>query len=142
MGLLNDMTGIGALAGAASTIINHFFPDKTQEEKDALTKEMQEMMNSQNLTLAQLDVDKAEAQSSDPMQHWRGALGWVCVAAFGWHYVGLPVFQYLAAVGVQMHWMQAVPTPPDLNTAELSTILMGMLGLGGMHVAERIKGVA
>ena len=137
-----DITGIGALADAASSIINHFFPDKTQEEKDKLTVEMQTMMNEQNLTLAQLQIDNSEAQSTDPMQHWRGALGWVCVLAFGWHYVGLQVFQYIMAVGVQQGWVHALPAPPDLNTAELSTVLMGMLGLGGMHVAERIKGVS
>jgi hypothetical protein len=133
-----DITGIGAAADAVSSIINHFFPDKTQEEKDRLALEMQGVMNARNLTLAQLDIDKAEAQSSDPLQHWRGALGWVCVAAFAWHYVGLPVFQYGAAALVSYGWAKAIPAPPDLNYGELTTILYAMLGIGTLHAGQMI----
>jgi hypothetical protein len=139
MGLLSDATGIGALGDAVSSIVNHFFPDKTQQEKDQAALELQGIMNQFNLTKGQIDVDQAEAASTDKWQHWRGAMGWVCVVAMAWHYIGLPIFQYIAALGVVVHALGAIPAPPDLNTAELSTILMGMLGLGGMHMYQTIK---
>ncbi|MFB9126725.1 hypothetical protein ACFFYR_27510, partial [Paraburkholderia dipogonis] len=31
---------------------------------------------------------------------------------------------------------------PPMDLSELSTLTLGMLGLGGLHVAERIKGAA
>ncbi len=134
MGL--DVTGIGALATAAEGIINHFFPDKTQEEKSRMALELQGMMNNQNLEIAQLDVDKAEAQSSDPLQHWRGGLGWVCVMGYAWNFVGLPLTQAIASI-------IGHPLPlPSLDIGPLATLTLGMLGLGGLHVAERIKGVS
>ncbi len=141
-GILSDVSGIGALGDAVQGIVNHFFPDKTQQEKDQAAIELQTLMNQFNLTKGQIDVDQAEAASTDKLQHWRGFLGWVCTAAFAWHYVGLEVFQYVAAVGVANHWFASMPQPPALDISELYPLLMGMLGLGAMHVTERVKGVS
>jgi hypothetical protein len=137
-----SLTGAGELADFATALVGKFFGDKTQQEKDQAALAIQSLANEFNLVKAQTDVDLAEAQSSDRLQHWRGALGWVCVLAFGWHYVGLPIFQYVAAVLVQMKEIAGIPMPPDLNDAALQTVLLGMLGLGAMHVTERIKGVS
>ena len=65
-----DITGIGTAAQAAKNIIGMFFPDKTEEDKAKLAASLA-------LIQSQTDIDKAEAQSSDPLQHWRGGLGWV-----------------------------------------------------------------
>jgi hypothetical protein len=138
-GILSDATGIGALGSAVEGIVNHFFPDKTQEEKDKAALELQTLMAQFNLTSAQIGVDQAEAASGDRWQHWRGALGWVCVFSFAWHYVGLPLFGYVAALGVQMHLFGGIPIPPALDISELYPLLMGMLGLGAMHTYQTVK---
>ena len=70
-----DISGMGTAAEAAKGIIGMFFPDKTEDDKAKLPAWLA-------LLQTQTDIDKAEAQSSDPHQHWRGGLGWGCVAEF------------------------------------------------------------
>lgn len=124
-----DLTGIGEAAQAAKGIIGMFFPDKTEEEKAQLSAALAVLQS-------QTDIDKAEAQSSDPLQHWRGGLGWVCAFAYGYNFVLQPLmvaFSALAGHPVQL---------PTLDIGPLATLTLGMLGLGGLHVAERVKGAA
>jgi predicted metal-binding membrane protein len=124
-----DLTGIGTAAEAAKGIIGMFFPDRTEEDKAKLAASLA-------LIQAQTDINKTEAASSDPLQHWRGGLGWVCVAGYAWNFVVQPlIFTISQACG---HTIAMRP----LDISELSTLTLGMLGLGGLHVAERIKGAA
>ena len=124
-----DLTGIGEAAQAAKGILGMIFPDKTEEEKDRLAATL-------SLINAQTDIDKAEAQSSDPLQHWRGGLGWTCVLGYFWNFVGDPLTNAVAiAVGHPLNL-------PHLDIGPLATLTLGMLGLGGLHVAERVKGAA
>jgi len=124
-----DITGIGAAITAAKDIVNTFFPNKTEEEKAQMAAMVQAMQ-------AQTDIDKAEAQSSDPLQHWRGGLGWTCVMGYFWNFVGQPLTNAIsAAFGHPL-------ALPSLDIGPLATLTLGMLGLGGLHVAERVKGAA
>jgi hypothetical protein len=124
-----DLTGIGSAATAVEKIVGMFFPDKTAEEQ-------QKLAASLALLNAQTDIDKAEAQSSDPLQHWRGGLGWVCTAGYGYQFVLQPLIVALA------HLAGHPIELPTLDLGQLSTLTLGMLGLGTLHVAERIKGAA
>ena len=124
-----DLTGIGEAATAAQKIMGMFFPDKTAEEQQKLAATLA-------LLNAQTDIDKAEAQSSDPLQHWRGGLGWVCTAGYAYQFVLQPLL--VAATHIAGHPVQL----PELDLGQLSTLTLGMLGLGTLHVAERIKGAA
>ena len=56
--------------------------------------------------------------------------------AFAMHFVGIPVMQ-IAAIYLDF-------TPPLLSfdMESLLTVMMGMLGLGGMRTYEKMKGVA
>jgi hypothetical protein len=124
-----DITGIGAVAESAKGILGMFFPDKTEEEKAKIAAALAVLQ-------AQTDINKAEAQSSDPLQHWRGGLGWVCVAGYAWNFVVQPLALMIGdATGHHL-------TLHALDIGELSTLTLGMLGLGGLHVAERIKGAS
>lgn len=124
-----DVTGLGEAAQAAKGIIGMFFPDKTEEEKMQLSAALA-------LIQAQTNIDIAEAQSSDPLQHWRGGLGWVCAFAYGYNFVLQPLM--VAGAAIAGHPV----TLPTLDIGPLATLTLGMLGLGGLHVAERIKGAA
>lgn len=128
MGL--DITGIGSAVQGIASIVDHFVPNKTAEQ----AAQIQAMMVS---VQAQTDIDKAEAQSSDPLQHWRGALGWVCAAGYAYNFVIQPLIVDISTA-VAAHPILIHP----LDISELSTLTLAMLGLGGLHVAERIKGVS
>ena len=60
---------------------------------------------------------------------WRPFIGWVCGLAFAFHYIALPlILTYRPDL-----------TVPDFDTNSLFTVLMGMLGLGGLRTYEKLK---
>jgi hypothetical protein len=85
----------------------------------------------------QLDVNKAEAGSSSVfVAGWRPFIGWVCGAACGWNWIGLPI----AKVALDLAGYSIALAPADLT--EMLPVLMGMLGLGALRTFEKTKGVA
>jgi hypothetical protein len=113
-----DLTGIGSVATAAEKILGMIFPDKTAIET-------QKMAAAFSLISAQTDIDKAEAQSSDPLQHWRGGLGWVCTLAYFYSFLVYPLLSSYVHLA-------------KLDITELSALTFGMLGLGAMHVTQTV----
>ena len=87
--------------------------------------------------LAQIAVNQEEAKSASVLvSGWRPGLGWVCVAACAWNWVGLP----LARVALDMAGHPIAVAPADLS--EMLPLLLGMLGLGGLRTVEKLNGVA
>lgn len=125
-----DITGVGAVADLAGTVINKIWPDKSEQEK-------QELAAAVMVVQGQLDINKAEASNPSVfVSGWRPFIGWVCGGGCAWNWIGLPVVK--AALVALGH-------PLDINPADLSEmmpLLLGMLGLGGLRTAEKINGVA
>jgi hypothetical protein len=124
-----DITGIGAVADLANTVIGRLFPDKSEQERQQLAAVLQ-------VVQGQLETNKVEAGSQSMfVAGWRPFIGWVCGAGCAWNWIGLPVAKFaLAAAG----------HPLPLNPADLSEmmpLLIGMLGLGGMRTFEKVQGV-
>ena len=113
----------------ATTIVQRIWPDKSQQEQQELAGMFQQLT-------AQTEIDKAEAQSTDPLQHWRGGLGWVCTAAYAYNFVLNPLLSAISTLAGNPVVL------PNLDIGPLSTLTLGMLGLGGLHVVERVKGAA
>lgn len=111
----------------ASTIVSKVWPDKSAQEQAQLSAVL-------SMITAQTDINKAEAQSTDPLQHWRGGLGWVCVAGYAWNYVLEPIASTVAA------FMHYPVTLGRMDMTELSTLTIGMLGLGVTHAWQTVKG--
>ena len=111
----------------ASTIVSRIWPDKSQQEQQQLAAVL-------TMVQGQMSINQAEAQSTDPLQHWRGGLGWVCVMGYAWNYV---------LTGLVVTVASALNHPvivSKMDMSELSTLTLGMLGLGGMHVYQQVKG--
>ena len=134
------------VAALAKDLIDRFVPDPaqklaaTQHALDAQIELAKVGTFAERADAAavagQVAIDQAEAQSSDRLQHWRGGLGWVCTFAYGWNFVVQPLC--IAAAAIAGRAVQL----PALELAPLATLTLGMLGLGGLHVAERIRGAA
>ena len=90
------------------------------------------------LAVGQMEINKEEARDPSLFKSgWRPAVGWLCVAGFAYMAVVRPLVPWVVAVaGLN------VPPLPPIDTAEIGALLFGMLGLGGMRSAERIKGKA
>jgi hypothetical protein len=132
------MALLNALIGPVTGLLDKFVEDKDQ--KAALAHEISTMADrhAQELALAQVEVNKAEAASNSVWKGgWRPFVGWVCGAAFAYHFV----LQPLAIFGLAAYGME-VPPLPNFDMGQLMTVLMGMLGLGGLRSFEKSKGVA
>ncbi|HDR9148922.1 3TM-type holin [Burkholderia vietnamiensis] len=131
MGFLDPISAVSDVVGK---IIDRVWPDPAQ----AAAAKLQLLQLQQTGELAQItgqmQINQAEAQSADPLQHWRGGMGWVCVAGYAWNFVLRPAISDISA----LFGHHIVLTEMDLT--QLATITIGMLGLGGMHVYQQVKG--
>lgn len=127
MGL--DITGVGAVADLATSVINKIWPDKTEQEKQQLTAAVM-------VVQGQLDINKVEAANPNVfVSGWRPAVGWSCVLGLVYTFFGQPLMAWGSS-------MWGIPVPPPLELDTLLTLLGGMLGLGGFRTYEKINGVA
>ena len=95
------------------------------------TGELAHLAAETDLAKGQLEINKVEAASSSLfVSGWRPSIGWLCSVSLGYQFLLRPL---LITFGK--------PAPP-LDMADLLTLLLGMLGLGGLRTAEKIKGVA
>lgn len=132
MGLISAVTG--GVAGAVSAGVQSYF--KHENEKLSSDELMQRIKDAPGML--QGEIDKAEAASPNTFVHWRDFIGWVCGVALAWQYIAQPML----AFGIAAWQILPVGTVlPSLDTQPLFTLMLGMLGLGGMHVFERVKGV-
>jgi hypothetical protein len=125
-----------ALIGPVSEILDKFIEDKDQ--KAALAHEIATMAEKQahEIALAQIEVNKVEAQGNWFQSSWRPLVGWVCAVAFGWHFVFQPLLIFcLTYAGLQ------TPDLPEFDMSALLTVLGGLLGLGSLRTFEKFKGV-
>ena len=129
---------LSSLIEPVTGILDKFVEDKDQKAKLAHEISTMADRHAQQLALAQIEVNKAEAASSSVWKGgWRPFVGWVCGTAFAYHFV----IQPLAIFGLAAYGME-VPALPDFEMGQLMTVLMGMLGLGGLRSFEKTKGVA
>jgi Holin of 3TMs, for gene-transfer release len=127
---MSDITGLGAVADLAGTVINKIWPDKSEAEK-------QQLAAAVSLIQGQIAINQAEASNPSVfVSGWRPAIGWVCGMACAWNWIGLPIMK--AGLAIYGHPLQI--SPADIS--EMMPILLGMLGLGGLRTAEKISGVA
>lgn len=128
---------ISAVVGVAEKLIDRFFPDPTKK-MEALA-ELRRMEQSGDLTVIanQIEVNKIEAASPNWfVSGWRPAVGWVCVLALAVQMVFAPI-----AVWAAMLFGHVIPMV-IMDVSLLTTLLIGMLGLGGMRTVEKLQGVS
>jgi hypothetical protein len=125
-----DITGVGAIADLAGTVINKIWPDKSEQERAQIAQAVA-------IVQGQLDINKAEAASSSAFTSgWRPSVGWVCSLALLYNFVAKPIIAFaFVAAG------HPLPPLPGIDDT-LWQLLFGMLGLGGLRTVEKIKGVA
>jgi len=129
---------IQALIGPVTGLLDKFIEDKDQ--KNALAHEIATLAQKQahEAQLAQVEVNKQEAQHrSIFVAGWRPFVGWVCGIALAYHFVLAPIILFSVSItGIQISEL------PSFNMETLTTVLLGMLGLGGLRSFEKYKGVS
>ena len=131
------MSLVNSLIGPVSGLLDKVIEDKDQ--KAALAHEIATMSDkhAQELALAQISVNAAEAASGSLFKGgWRPCVGWVCAIAFFYHFVGQPIIIFIVALtGAE------IPELPEFDMATLLTVLGGMLGIGGLRTYEKKQGI-
>ena len=128
---------IQALIGPATKLLGKFIEDK--DTKNKLAHELATMAerHAQELAKSQIEVNKAEAQSRHWfVASWRPFIGWTCGIALMCHFVLSQFILFFATMfGFDL------PALPEFDMGSLMTVLMGMLGLGGLRTFEKYKGM-
>jgi hypothetical protein len=115
-----------------SNILDKFVADKDLKQK--LEHELKTELHRANM--AQIEVNKEEAKHRTVfVAGWRPFTGWVCATALAYHFILEPVIVFvLALYDIQL-------TLPQFDMGSLLTVLMGMLGLGGLRTYEKKQGL-
>lgn len=121
---------IDKLIGPISKILDKFVADKDLKVK--LEHELKNELHRANL--AQVEVNKIEAAHRTVfVAGWRPFTGWSCAAALCYHFLLQPLLVFiLTALGYNFDL-------PEFDMSSLMTILLGMLGLGGLRTYEKQK---
>ena len=128
---------IESLIGPVAGLLDKFIEDK--DHKNALAHQIATMSerHAQELAKGQLEVNKAEAASNSLfVAGWRPAVGWVCVLGMASNFVLIPMVNFILALA------ESTVTVPLIDTSTMMPVLLGMLGLGAMRSAEKIKKVS
>lgn len=128
MGWLKNLLGSGiketadAAGGLATDIRNAITGEENQLKAAELEAKLAEL---------QTKINEAEAKSSNFfVAGWRPAVGWCITLIMFNNFIVAPFVSHFTKI-----------TFPVLNFAEVSPILVGMLGLVGVRTWEKIKGV-
>ena len=125
------------LVGPVAGLLDKFIEDKDQKAELAHEIATMAERHAHEASMGQIEINKAEASHRSVfVAGWRPFLGWGLTAAMIWHFVIAPMVIFVFAyLGVEP------PVLPDFDMNSLLTVLMGMLGLGGLRTFEKTKGL-
>ena len=127
---------ISSLVTPVTGLLDKFIEDKDQ--KAALAHEIATLADKQanEQAVAQIELNKVEAaHKSMFVAGWRPSIGWVCSLAMLLNFILIPFIN----LGLEFGGLDLQLDLIDMET--MMPVLFGMLGLGGMRTAEKLKGV-
>lgn len=113
-----------------------FIPNPAEKAKAKAEFEMSLLQSLQANDTAQLEVDKVEAGNASLfVSGWRPCVGWICAFGIGWTFVLQPIANWFLAI------YKPGVTVPVLDSGQLMTLLLGMLGMGALRSVDKYNGV-
>lgn len=123
------MSILSALIEPVTGLLDKYIPDATEKQRIAFELSTISEKHAQELAVAQIELNKADAEGSWFQSSWRPLCGYVAVLGMAINFLVSPV---AAGFGVVI---------PQADGGTLMPLLLGMLGLSGSRSLERIKGV-
>lgn len=129
---------LAPLIGPAVTKVLDLIPNKNERARAKEDIENTIVLGIQTANAAQTRINEIEAQHKSVfVSGWRPYIGWICGTALGWNYILQPLVLWIGfLLGYDLS------AAPQLDTSELSTLLLAMLGTAGLRTYEKLKGVA
>lgn len=127
-----------SLIAPITDIIGKVVEDKDKANEIAYKINTLAEKQAHEAAMAQVEVNKAEAgHRSIFVAGWRPFVGWVCAIALAYHFVIQPLLVFgLAAANVPPLAL------PEFDMDSLLTVLLGILGLGGLRTFEKHQKVS
>ena len=124
------MSILNSLIKPITSILDKVIEDKDTKNNIAFELATMAERHAQELSKGQLEVNKVEAaHKSLFVSGWRPAIGWICGLALLYSTILAPI------LGI---WFIV----PPVDSSLLTSVLMGMLGLGAMRSYEKKNNVA
>lgn len=121
-------------------VLDKIFPDPEARRQ----AELQVLEMVQAGELAQMEVNAIEARHESVfVAGWRPFVGWVCGFALAYKFILQPflIFVVNATANYLGGPLFDLALLPELEAGEMITVLLGMLGLGGLRTFEKYAGV-
>ena len=124
------MSILNSLVQPITSLLDKVIEDKDTKNNIAFELATMTERHAQELSKGQLEVNKVEAaHKSLFVSGWRPAIGWISGLALLYSTILAPI------LGI---WF----TVPPVDSSLLTSVLMGMLGLGAMRSYEKKNNVA
>lgn len=124
---------LGQILGVAAPILDKFIEDK--DAKNQIKAELEQSLVSLQAAQAAANVEQAKHPSLF-VAGARPAIMWICALGLITNFFVMPIAEWAVAI-----WAPGIELPA-LQTGELMTLTLSLLGLGGMRSFEKTKGVA
>lgn len=121
----------GGLLGGIQSILKTFVADKSEAAQANAAYALQDLVGKQAEVQAQLAIAKAEAESPDRINHYRGGLGWTCAAGWFWQLIVVPI------IGT-WHPLPALPDKVFDSLVDLTMVLITG-HVVGQHVMPNVQ---
>ena len=139
MSIISDIFAGGAegVLKGVKDVVSTFKADPLELAKLESELAKAEMTVDLGLSQAQTKINEIEAASQDKfVSRWRPSIGWICGAAYAYHFILQPFMVFLLVISGDAGIVKDLPSIP---VAELSVVLMGLLGLGAMRSYEKTR---
>lgn len=140
---------ISAVFGIADTVIKRVWSNPEDQAKAQLelaklqqSGDFKEIDAQLQILTGQIETNKLEAQHGGLFKGgWRPAVGWICAGAMAYKFIINPMIVSIVQLIAHFTGNELFPLEflPDMGWAELSPVLLGMLGLGGLRTFEKMK---
>ena len=119
--------------GLAGPILDKFVEDK--DTKNKIAAQLEQQLVGLQAAQAQANIEQAKHPSL-VVAGARPAIMWICALGLLTNFFIMPMAEWATAI-----WSPGIELP-SLQTEELMSLVLALLGLGGFRSFEKSKGVA
>ena len=123
--------------------IVELIPNSNERAKAKENMEMQLLTIITAAVSGQQEINKQEAaHKSIFVAGWRPFIGWVCGFGIAWQFLFNPIANWVLLLIMAYNPDIIIPPLPILDIGELISLVMAMLGMGGLRTFEKLRGVS
>ena len=124
---------IGSIVSGLAGGLDELFT--SDEERAAAKLKLETLMQQPHILQAVTNIEGAKHRSVF-VAGWRPAIGWVAALGLGYQFLILPF------AGLINAYLKLPADLPQLQGDQLMTLVLSLLGLGGMRTFEKFKGIS